>query len=319
MVNPAVALTDDVPIWPALVVPVLEELRDGVVRHRKDLARTAAVRAGLSDIALNQTLQSGGLRYQQRMGWVFSHLTKAGWVERPERAHYRITAEGLRWLDANPQGLDYATARDVLAPFWAEDNARAAAKRNMAPGSVDIAATAATPIDDLDPVDQIEHGIARIHQEVGDALLDRLRSSHPDFFEEAVVALLLAMGYGGAEQRGRRIGGTGDGGVDGVIDQDPLGLEQIYIQAKRYAAGNNVGRESIQAFVGALHGVGASRGVFITTSGFSSGAIEYAKAVQSRIILIDSDRLASLMIKYGVGVQAKDSYITVELDEDFFV
>jgi len=309
---------DEVPIWPALVVPVLEELRNGSTWHRKDLARAAAHRAGLSEVALGQTLQSGQLRYQHRVGWVLSHLSKAGWVERPERAHYRITSAGQEWLDTNPQGLDYSSARELLAPFWEEDNKRAAAKRASASGSTQGLVESTTPINDLDPVDQIEHGIARIHTEVGDALLERLRNSHPDFFEEAVVALLLAMGYGGAEQRGRRIGGTGDGGVDGVIDQDPLGLEQIYIQAKRYAHGSNVGREAIQAFVGALHGVGASRGVFITTSGFSSGAKEYARAVQSRIILIDAERLATLMIKYGVGVQSKDTYVTVELDEDFF-
>ncbi|KTR52294.1 restriction endonuclease [Curtobacterium oceanosedimentum] len=314
----AAAGVDEVPIWPALVVPVLEELRAGDVFHRKDLARAAALRAGLSEAALEETLQSGQLRYQHRVGWVLSHLSKAGWVERPERAHYQITAAGLKWLDTNPQGLDYSSARELLAPFWEEDNQRAAAKRASASGSSQALVEPTTPINDLDPVDQIEHGIARIHTEVGDALLERLRNSHPDFFEEAVVALLLAMGYGGAEQRGRRIGGTGDGGVDGVIDQDPLGLEQIYIQAKRYALGSNVQREAIQAFVGALHGVGASRGVFITTSGFSTGAKEYARAVQSRIILIDAERLATLMIKYGVGVQAKDTYTTVELDEDFF-
>jgi len=126
------------------------------------------------------------------------------------------------------------------------------------------------------------------------------------------------MGYGGAEQRGKRIGGSNDGGVDGVIDQDALGQDRIYVQAKRYADGNTVGREAIQAFVGALHGVGASRGVFITTRAFTSGARKYVKAVPSRVILIDGARLVGLMIKYRVGVQVKESYDVVELDEDFF-
>lgn len=126
------------------------------------------------------------------------------------------------------------------------------------------------------------------------------------------------MGYGGAGQRGRRIGGSGDGGVDGVIEQDALGFDRIYVQAKRYADGNTVGRETIQAFVSALHGVGASRCVFITTSTFTSGARQYAENVASRIILIDSARLVSLMTKYRVGVLVKQSYNVVELDEDFF-
>ena len=168
------------------------------------------------------------------------------------------------------------------------------------------------------PDTALDAAMDRINAEVGADLIQRLREGHPDFFEEAVVKLLLKMGYGGAEQRGRRIGGSGDGGVDGVIDQDALGLDRIYVQAKRYADGNTVGRETIQAFVGALHGVGASRGVFITTSTFSSGARQYAENVPSRIILIDSARLVSLMIKYRVGVQVKQSYDVVELDEDFF-
>jgi restriction system protein len=126
------------------------------------------------------------------------------------------------------------------------------------------------------------------------------------------------MGYGGAEQRAKRLGGTGDGGVDGVIDQDPLGLEQVYVQAKRYSAENTVGREAIQAFVGALHGNQASQGVFITTSRFSAGAIDYAARVSSRVVLIDGDRLVNLMIKYGVGTQVASTYSVIELDEDYF-
>ncbi|QWT24212.1 restriction endonuclease [Subtercola sp. PAMC28395] len=148
--------------------------------------------------------------------------------------------------------------------------------------------------------------------------MQRLRESHPAFFEEAVVALLLKMGYGGAEQRGKRIGGTGDEGIDGVIDQDALGLDRIYLQAKRYKQGNNISRETIQAFVGALHGFGASRGVFITTSAFTSAAVAYANGVPIRVILIDGDRLVNLMIKYRVGVQARQTYAVVEIDSDFF-
>jgi restriction system protein len=173
-------------------------------------------------------------------------------------------------------------------------------------------------VDAEDPIEQIESGINRITAEVGDTLLVRLRDSHPDFFEEAVVRLLLAMGYGGAEQRGRRIGGSGDGGVDGVIDQDALGLEQVYVQAERYAKGNSIDREMIQAFIGVLHGFGAGRGGFITTSTCTQNARDYAKDIQTTVILIDGRRLVTLMIEYRVGVQVKQSYDVVDIDEDFF-
>ncbi|MDR6556840.1 restriction system protein [Arthrobacter pascens] len=256
-----------------------------------------------------ETLNTGGLRSEQRLGWAISNLLKAGWIERPVRANYRITEAGREWFSKHPEGIsDFSTARTLFSPFWPQTDAR----KPMLSG-VDE-----TLVEDIDPIEQIESGINRIHSDVGDALLRRLRESHPDFFEQAVVDLLLKMGYGGAEQRGKRIGGSNDGGVDGVIDQDALGLDRIYVQAKRYADGNTVGREAIQAFVGALHGVGASRGVFITTSAFTAGARDYVKAVPSRVILIDGTRLVGLMIKYRVGVQVKQSYDIVELDEDFF-
>lgn len=171
---------------------------------------------------------------------------------------------------------------------------------------------------EVDPAEQIEHGVARTRSDIVDDLLSRVRESDPAFFEEAVVKVLLAMGCGGTEERGRRIGGTGDGGVDGVIDQDALSLDQIYVQAKRYAEGNNVGREAIQAFIGALHGFGAQRGVFITSSKFTSGAQQHADNIPTRIVLIDGPRLATLMIKHRVGVQVKQAYEVVEIDEDFF-
>ena len=167
-------------------------------------------------------------------------------------------------------------------------------------------------------MEQIEQGVNLLHAEVATQLIDRLRVQEPAFLEQAVLDLLVAMGYGGAEKQVRRLGGSGDGGVDGVIDQDALGLDRVYVQAKRYAADNSVGRETIQAFVGALHGRHASRGIFITTSRFTPQATEYAATINARVILIDGDRLARLMIQYAVGVQTKHTYRVVEVDEDFF-
>lgn len=299
-----------VPIWPALVVPVLTALDHGETLHRKDLFDRAADIIGLSPAARSETLTSGGKRYEQRMGWALSHLSKAGWVDRPARGYYAINDTGRTGLNNHPDGFDYAGARDFFAPFWP------GRKTPATESVVEDALAAADEI--IDPIEQIETGIRRIDQEVGEELLERLRSSHPDFFEEAVIHLLLAMGYGGTELRGKRIGGTGDGGIDGIIDQDALGLDRIYIQAKRYKQGNNIGSETIQAFVGALHGFGASRGIFLTTSAFTTAAINYTDKVASRVILIDGERLATLMIKYRVGVQAVRTYTAVKIDSDFF-
>lgn len=300
-----------VPIWPAFVIPVLTVLSNGKTMHRREVFDAAADLAGLTADARAETLGSGGARYAQRVGWALSHLSKAGWVDRPTRAYYAINDAGRAALQQNPDGFDYAKARETFMPYWPESPRRSADRD----ASVELAESS---VDFLDPVEQIEGGINRIEREVGEELLSRLRESHPDFFEQAVVNLLLAMGYGGAEQRGKRIGGPNDEGVDGIIDQDALGLDRIYVQAKRYKEGNNIGRETIQAFVGALHGFGASRGVFLTTSMYTPGAVEYAKNVQSRVILIDGQRLVSLMIKYRVGVQVKRTYASVEIDADFF-
>lgn len=313
MSSPGESASSAVPIWPALVIPVLQALKDGDVLHRKDIADRAAELASVGPEARSETLLSGGKRYEQRFGWALSNLTKASWVDRASRGHYRINEMGLAALAQHSEGFTYAQARETFAPFWPDASAEtASSKSDLGPGAL------AQEVRVTDPIEQIEDGVRRIEVEVGEELLDRLRESHPDFFEQAVVNLLLAMGYGGVEQRGRRIGGTGDEGIDGIIDQDALGLDQVYVQAKRYKAGNNIGRETIQAFVGALHGFGASRGVFLTTSAFTSGATSYANNVASRVVLIDGDRLVKLMIKYRVGVQVRDTYTAVEIDADFF-
>lgn len=299
-----------VPIWPTFVAPVLRVLSSGETLSRRELTRRTLDLAELDDAARAEVLESGGLRAEGRVGWAITHLTKASFVERASRAHYRVTDAGQAWLEQHPDGLsDFAGAHRLFAPFWPKPDP-----------STPPASTQPLPetAPDVDPAEQIEQGVARIRAEVADELLGRLRAQSPAFFEQAVVDVLLAMGYGGAERRGRPIGGTGDGGVDGVIDQDALGLDQIYVQAKRYAEGNTVGREAIQAFIGALHGFGAGRGVFITSSTFTSGARAYAQSIQTRVILIDGPRLADLMVKYRVGVQVQKSYDVVEIDEDFF-
>ncbi len=305
------AAQDGIPPWQDFMIPVLKVLSDGIARKRHELISAVLDVVGMTDEQRAVLLNSGQPKVENRVGWAMSDLTTATAIQRPVRATFEITAVGRDLLTRFPQGLN----RRDLDSIEAYRNHQPS--RRTAEPFTNIEATEITEAT-VSPSEQIEDGINRIASEVGAELVQRLRDSDPAFFEQAVVDLLLKMGYGGAEQRGRRIGGSGDGGVDGVIDQDALGLDRIYVQAKRYADGNNVGRETIQAFVGALHGVGASRGVFITTSTFTSGARQYAENVPSRIILIDAARLVSLMIKYRVGVQVKQTYDVVELDEDFF-
>ena len=291
------------PTWEELLVPVLQVLTDGHLRGRREMSQLVAEHVGLSDEQRAEMLESGQPKADNRVGWALSALALSGSIDRPRKGQYVMADKGRQLLAQHPQGL----VERVLFP---DGRGR---KGAWSVKSEPVQAPSA-----LDPLEQIEQGVDRVHAEVAGQLLDRLRAQAPDFLEQAVLDLLVAMGYGGVDKQARRLGGSGDGGVDGVIDQDPLGLERVYVQAKRYAADNTVGRETIQAFVGALHGRHAERGIFITTSRFSPGAVEYAQGINSRVILIDGDRLAGLMIRYGVGVQTRHTYRVVELDEDFF-
>jgi restriction system protein len=157
-----------------------------------------------------------------------------------------------------------------------------------------------------------------LRREVERDLLDRILSQSPDFFERLVVELLKAMGYAGDEFLAEAVGKSGDGGIDGVIHQDSLGLEAVYIQAKRYDPSNSVGRPALQAFIGSLSGMSATKGVFITTSSFSANVEPYLQSVPQRVITIDGDRLVELMVQHGVGVRVEQTYTVYRVDEDFF-
>ena len=170
------------------------------------------------------------------------------------------------------------------------------------------------------PDEQIEQAFKQLESSLVDDVLARVLEITPKQFEDLIVNLLQAMGYGGGmDGAGRSIGGSGDGGIDGVINEDPLGLDRVYIQAKRYAVDTKIGRPAIQQFVGSLTGEGASKGVFVTTSDFSADARAYAERVQQRIILIEGQRLARLMIAHEVGVRARRTYVLRSVDEDYFI
>lgn len=299
------------PTWERYMIPSLQVLADGEVHRTRAINDDAADLLGLTDEDRAALIPSGQPRYQNRATWALSYLSRAGAVERPARGEYRITDVGRRLLSDHPRGL---TEHDLRAlPGYVSPQVKA--------GTVTTPGTDVVVDEDetaLDPVEQIETGIARIHAEVAAELLSRLHAQDPAFFEQAVLDLLMKMGYGGAEGTATRTQLSNDGGIDGIIDQDALGLARIYVQAKRYALDASIGRPEIQAFVGALHGNQANQGVFITTARFSSGARQYADSVATRVVLIDGERLARLMIRYGVGVQVKRTVEVVKIDEDFF-
>jgi len=305
------AAVSAMPVWSGFITPVLEVLTDGKIWRKRDLHTAVEDHLGLTAEQRAEVLPSGQERADNRIGWALSGLYRAKLVDKPARATFVITDAGRALLEAHPDGITEKTLKAL--PVYRDYTPLRSSSSNVA------SATSTVDTDeDVDPLEQIEHGVERLHAEVSTDLLARLRGQDPAFLEQSVLDVLVAMGYGGTEGRATRIGGSGDGGVDGVIDQDPLGLERIYVQAKRYAAENTVGRPEIQAFVGALHGVGAARGVFITTSAFTSGAREYAQNIATRIILIDGVRLAELMIRYGVAVQTRQTFTVVEVDEDYF-
>jgi restriction system protein len=263
------------PTWEEFMVPVLQVLSDARQRSLRESISDVADQVLLSDEQRAETLSSGGERANNRIGWALSYLTKAQAVSRPRRGQYVITDFGRALLAQHPNGLTEKHLKEIPAYRDHVPAERTTAATSLAPGGVDT---------ELDPIEQIEQGFARLQADVAIQLLKRLREQDPAFLEQSVLDVLVAMGYGGTDKQARRIGGTGDGGVDGMIDQDKLGLQRIYVQAKRYAADNTVGRvRRSQAFVGALHGRNVSQGIFITTSRFSPGAIEYANSIGSRI------------------------------------
>lgn len=297
------------------MTPVLRVLQNGEIYSRRQLYATVIENLELPEEQLALVHSSGNPVVENRIGWAVSALTVAEAIIRPARGQYRITETGQEALKRYPQGMQ---RRDLFSfPAWAAHE-EAKASRKAEPSQPTHAASQVENDSEETPEDRISSGIQELHDAVADELLSRLQQGTPQFFESAVVRLLISMGYGGAEQKGMRVGGTADGGIDGFVDQDPLGLERVYVQAKRYQTGNGVGRETIQAFIGALHGRGASKGVFITTSHLSRHAQEYAENIPTRIILIDGQRLTSLLIKYRVGVQVQSTYDVVAIDEDFF-
>ncbi len=303
-----------IPDYQTLMRPVLECAANGETRIG-DAVDKLAKKLGLSADDRAQMLPSGRqTTFANRVHWAKTYLVKAGLAEGTRRGHFRITARGEAALADSTAIINNA----YLDQFKEFQDFRA--RVNQGDGGSDVPpAQAAAPLGDETPDEALRRAHGAITGALAADLLDRVRKAKPDFFEKLIVELLLAMGYGGtSEEAGRALGQSGDDGVDGVIDQDPLGVDQIFVQAKRYAEGNNIGAGAIRDFFGALSLKKAQKGIFVTTSAFSQPAIDTARGLGSRIVLIDGQQLARLMIRYNVGCRDEDVLHIKRLDEDFF-
>jgi restriction system protein len=296
-----------IPDFQSIMRPMLEHLSDGKVRKNRETNEFLAEHFQLSEEELSEMLPSGYARlFDNRIGWAKTHLKGAGLIESPARAKYRITQRGLDALSQTDQPINLA----YLKQFDEYKDFQSGSK-NEKPKEPE------TSTDELTPLEHIEFGYQKVREELEIELIEKVKSGSPAFFERVVVELLVAMGYGGSRKdAGQTLGKSGDGGIDGVIKEDRLGLDVIYLQAKRWEG--TVGRPEIQKFAGALQGQRAKKGIFLTTSGFSAEATQYASFIDSRIVLIDGETLAGLMIDAGIGVSKVATYDVKRLDSDYF-
>ncbi|MFV2064875.1 MAG: restriction endonuclease [Chloroflexota bacterium] len=299
-----------VPGFQALMLPMLELLSDGQVqRVVPDVADELAGGLGLTDADREEMLPSGAMAtFINRTHWAATYMVKAGLLHRPKRGHAVITKRGLQLLATKPDKVNIA----LLTQYPEFEEFR----KKKSP-----AATPSEAEEEENPEESLARAFESWRKTVEVDLLDVLQSDAFTWqqFEHLVVDLLHAMGYGrGEEDRKRVTRMTGDDGIDGVIDEDKLGLDAVYIQAKNYASGHKVGRPDLQKFAGSLEGQRASKGVFITTSSFSADAREYVTRIARRIVLIDGETLASLMYDHGIGVRPRRMLDVKSLDEAYF-
>ncbi len=300
-----------IPDYQALMRPVLQASATGEVRIG-EVVDQLADKLALSEADREELLPSGKqTKFANRVHWAKSYLKQAGLVRATRRAHFTITDRGRQALAET--GVEINRAYLERYPEFLEFQSRTRETEDTisdAPAGVE---TTATP----DEVLRAAH--RKINAALSAELLDRVREASPAFFEHLIIELLLAMGYGGtSEDAGRALGRSGDDGVDGVIDQDPLGVDQIYVQAKRYKDGNSIGSGAIRDFFGALSLKKAQKGIFVTTSSFSASAVQTARDLGSRIVLIDGVQLAKLLIRYNIGCRDEEVIHLKKIDEDFF-
>lgn len=310
--QPVPSDVDDLPRFHELFAPALAVLESGDTLASRDIVRAVADGAGLSPEQRQQVIPSGQRRLDNRVTWALSYLFHAEAVTKPARGHFQIAQRGRELLRAHPDGF----AVEVLRQFEEFRDFQDRSKNSTTPRTA--ARAAMETVADQTPLEQVAAAVEQLDGDVAAELVQRIHAAPPEFLEKAVLRLLVAMGYGGSDEAAVHLGGPGDGGFDGVINQDALGIGRVYVQAKRYRADIAIGRPDVQGFLGALHHAGAVGGVFITTSRFSADAVEFARTITPRVILIDGVRLGQLMVTHGIGVQERQTFRVVETDEDFF-
>ena len=298
-----------IPDYQTCMLPFLQHLADGAEHTLRDAEERLAEHFKLSATERAELLPSGqqGV-FRNRVGWARTYLKKAGLVESPKRAVFRITERGLSTLAAKPNRIDVRYLEQFPEFIAFRDASRTE-------GGAAVATEA--PPAKTTPEEAIELAHQGLREQLAAELISRILTCSPTFFEQLVVELLVKMGYGGSRRdAGERIGQTGDGGIDGIIKEDRLGLDTIFIQAKRWQGA--VGRPEIQKFVGALQGQRAKKGVFITTSNYTADATDYASRIDTKVVLIDGKQLAGLMIDFDVGVASAATYVVKRIDSDYF-
>lgn len=297
-----------IPDFQSIMLPLLRRCADGQEHSKRDIVPTLAAEFGLTQADLEELLPTGRQgKFDNRVGWAKSYLKQAGLLDTTGRGLFRITDRGRQVLKEAPQRVDmkYLERFPEYQAFKARTRERAQAVESAAENA------------GTTPEEMLESGYQQLRSTLATDILQLVQSLSPAFFERLVMQLLLGMGYGGTrEDAGQVVGKSGDGGIDGIINEDRLGLDVIYIQAKRWEG--DVGRPEIQKFVGALAGNKASKGVFITTSGFTKEARAYAGQVNSKVVLIDGTMLAELMIDYNIGVSTREIYEIKRVDSDYF-
>lgn len=299
-----------VPGFQDLMLPLLELAGDGQEHSLRDAAEAVAARMNIAPADRDEVLPSGRqTRLANRTGWARTYMAKAGLLEIIRRGYFRITARGREVLASKPPSLNIAFLRQFPEFREFRELHREAAGEEE-PAEAVLAET---------PEELMEVAHQKLRDSLASELLQAIGKCSPSFFERLVVDLLVKMGYGGSRKdAGAAIGQSGDAGVDGIIKEDRLGLDIVYVQAKRWDLNTTVGRPEIQRFAGALQGHRARKGVFITTSSFSKDALDYVSRIDSKIVLIDGQTLARLMMDFGVGVTHLTSYEIKKLDADYF-
>jgi restriction system protein len=307
-------ITMAIPDYQTIMLPLLRLLSDGKERSLREARDALADYFELSDEERQQLLQSGRYStFSGRVSWASTYVKEAGLIERPRRGYMKITSRGLSVLKEDPSKIDVKFL-ERYPEFLAFRN-----RSRKSHGTKYAQATEKSLIqnDERTPEETIESAYQTIRNSLAEELLQQIKGCSPEFFERLVVDLLVKMGYGGTRaEAGKAVGRSGDGGIDGIINEDRLGLDVIYIQAKRWE--NTVGRPDIQQFAGALQGRKARKGVFITTSSFSKAAADFADNIESSLVLIDGEKLAELMIDHDVGVTLETSYEIKRVDSDYF-